>query len=710
MGNVKTGLKQRLEYVFPKEYNFYKKNLDVEDNKIFLKSNYCIDCVKEEDIWFKFYFMYGTQDSNNMCMNNLNGAGGNNKSDFKYILAGSGLRKIFDYHIDWSRYESMDVFEFTYPCILLAGLYLVGDNGNCIKNEKRIKADKIYAILDKLLSGYDKLKKNPEVVKNHIVPLTNNEICSFKNAVIKIKDSYIDDCDRSSSSKARKETKNEKTYSVKEKEKIIIQIKEITQEFIEEEKKMQEAYERIKKQNKLLKKKQGQAEKSGSSDIKSQYESSDLKYIQREQQWKETKKYYRAHCEYSIDEFWLEDDIKLPEDIDEQEEDTKEQEDAKEPGDVKEQEDIKEHVDVESVNDKKTENNFWKIYGENYFGIYDEREKEKILAARINAEYTMLVAEQKYSENRENETYGELEEDCNLVHYVDTIEFPPYLKPIFTVLAEYYHLFPLISKKSELKKSKSGYVGNPLMGKDMYNKLYKVRRMCDAVHDIDRYRDEFDGKFLKKYCEFYCKSHEKLVDMRKGIRKLNKTTPNIRLSESDYYSGEYLLEQIFALDLFYKEAQIIVNGAKKIGGIEILEGEGWDRLAHCLEKIYEIKSVYTRKQFAENILKRFFDEKAYQLDEYNWNVFRKSISRIEKTQHTYEEYKIMELFGSGSAYSDIAITTIKMNIKKAMPELYESPIGEWSEIKKKVKAISEKDRKTIEKIIIASAIKMWKLI
>lgn len=70
----------------------------------------------------------------------------------------------------------------------------------------------------------------------------------------------------------------------------------------------------------------------------------------------------------------------------------------------------------------------------------------------------------------------------------------------------------------------------------------------------------------------------------------------------------------------------------------------------------------------------------------------------------------MELFGSGSAYSDIAITTIKMNIKKAMPELYESPIGEWSEIKKKVKAISEKDRKTIEKIIIASTIKMWKLI
>ena len=53
----------------------------------------------------------------------------------------------------------------------------------------------------------------------------------------------------------------------------------------------------------------------------------------------------------------------------------------------------------------------------------------------------MLVAEQKYSENRENETYGELEEDCNLVPYVDTIEFPPYLKPIFTVLAEYYHYF-----------------------------------------------------------------------------------------------------------------------------------------------------------------------------------------------------------------------------------------------------------------------------
>lgn len=120
---------------------------------------------------------------------------------------------------------------------------------------------------------------------------------------------------------------------------------------------MQEAYERIKKQNKLLKKKQGQAEKSGSSDIKSQYESSDLKYIQREQQWKETKKYYRAHCEYSIDEFWLEDDIKLPEDIDEQEEDTKEQEDAKE------QEDIKEHVDVESVNDKKQKIIFGKFMG-----------------------------------------------------------------------------------------------------------------------------------------------------------------------------------------------------------------------------------------------------------------------------------------------------------------------------------------------------------
>ena len=248
MGNVKTGLKQRLEYVFPKEYNFYKKNLDVEDDKIVLKSNYCIDCVKEEDIWFKLYFMYGAQDGNNMNMHNLNGVSGNNKSDFKYILAGSGLRKIFDYHIDWSRAESMDIFEFTYPCILLAGLYLVSDNENCIKNEKRIKTDKIYTIFDKLLSGYDKIKKNPEVVKNHIVPLTNNEICSFKNAVIKIKAGYIDHCDRSSSSKARKKTKNEKTYSAEEKEKIIIQIKEITQEFIEEEKKMQEAYDRIKKQ------------------------------------------------------------------------------------------------------------------------------------------------------------------------------------------------------------------------------------------------------------------------------------------------------------------------------------------------------------------------------------------------------------------------------------------------------------------------------
>lgn len=697
MGNVKTGLKQRLEYVFPKEYNFYKKNLDVEDDKIVLKSNYCIDCVKEEDIWFKLYFMYGAQDGNNMNMHNLNGVSGNNKSDFKYILAGSGLRKIFDYHIDWSRAESMDIFEFTYPCILLAGLYLVSDNENCIKNEKRIKTDKIYTIFDKLLSGYDKIKKNPEVVKNHIVPLTNNEICSFKNAVIKIKAGYIDHCDRSSSSKARKKTKNEKTYSAEEKEKIIIQIKEITQEFIEEEKKMQEAYDRIKKQNKLLKKKQEQVEKNSGTDIKVQYESSDLEYIQREQQWKETKKYYRTHCECDMDEFWLEDDIKLPEDI-------KEQENAKE------QEDIKEHVDVESVNDKKTENNFWKIYGENYFGIYDEREKEKILAARINAEYTMLVAEQKYSENRGNETYGELEEDRNLMPNVDTIEYPPYLKPIFTVLAEYYHLFPLVSKKSELKKSKSGYVGNPLMGKDMYNKLYKVRRMCDAVHDIDRYRDEFDGKFLKKYCEFYCKSHEKLVDMRKGIEKLNKMTPNYRLSESDYFSGEYLLEQIFALDLFYKEVQIIVNGAEEIGGIEILEGERWDRLAYCLEKIYEIKGVYTRKKFAENILKRFFDEKAYQLDEHNWNVFRKSISRIEKTQHIYEEYKIMELFGRESAYSDIAITTIKMNIKKAMPELYESSIDKLSEIKEKVNSISEKERKIAEKIIIASAIKMWKLI
>lgn len=697
MGNVKTGLKQRLEYVFPKEYNFYKKNLDVEDDKIVLKSNYCIDCVKEEDIWFKLYFMYGAQDGNNMNMHNLNGVSGNNKSDFKYILAGSGLRKIFDYHIDWSRAESMDIFEFTYPCILLAGLYLVSDNENCIKNEKRIKTDKIYTIFDKLLSGYDKIKKNPEVVKNHIVPLTNNEICSFKNAVIKIKAGYIDHCDRSSSSKARKKTKNEKTYSAEEKEKIIIQIKEITQEFIEEEKKMQEAYDRIKKQNKLLKKKQEQVEKNSGTDIKVQCESSDLEYIQREQQWKETKKYYRTHCECDMDEFWLEDDIKLPEDI-------KEQENAKE------QEDIKEHVDVESVNDKKTENNFWKIYGENYFGIYDEREKEKILAARINAEYTMLVAEQKYSENRGNEAYGELEDDRNLMPCVDTIEYPPYLKPIFTVLAGYYHLFPLISKKSELKKSKSGYVGNPLMGKDMYNKLYNVRRMCDAVHDIDRYRDEFDGKFLEKYCEFYYKSHEKLVDMRKGIMELDKKTPNLRLSESDYFSGEYLLEQIFALELFYKEVQIIVNRAEEIGEIEILEGERWDRLAYCLEKIYEIKGVYTRKKFAENILKRFFDEKAYQLDEHNWNVFRKSISRIEKTQHIYEEYKIMELFGRESAYSDIAITTIKMNIKKAMPELYESSIGKWSEIKEKVNSISEKERKITEKIIIASIITMWKLI
>lgn len=183
--------------------------------------------------------------------------------------------------------------------------------------------------------------------------------------------------------------------------------------------------------------------------------------------------------------------------------------------------------------------------------------------------------------------------------------------------------------------------------------------------------------------------------MRKGIRKLNKTTPNIRLSESDYYSGEYLLEQIFALDLFYKEAQIIVNGAKKQVELRYQRGRV-GQTCTLPGKIYEIKSVYTRKQFAENILKRFFDEKAYQLDEYNWNVFRKSISRIEKTQHTYEEYKIMELFGSGSAYSDIAITTIKMNIKKAMPELYESPIESGQKLKK-VKAISEKDRKTIEK-------------
>ena len=78
---------------------------------------------------------------------------------------------------------------------------------------------------------------------------------------------------------------------------------------------MQEAYDRIKKQNKLLKKKQEQVEKNSGTDIKVQCESSDLEYIQREQQWKETKKYYRTHCECDMDEFWLEDDIKLPEDI-----------------------------------------------------------------------------------------------------------------------------------------------------------------------------------------------------------------------------------------------------------------------------------------------------------------------------------------------------------------------------------------------------------
>lgn len=687
MGYVSKENKIKIKYVFPKEYEYYIKTLQFEDGKISLKSNYCKNCVDELDIWFKLYFLCASNDTEE-TINSINASNGN-KSDFKYFFAGSGLRKIFGYNIKWSMDKIFDVFRYTYPCILLAGEYWINKDDSV-----KEKSEEMYVILKRLLESYDGMRAEPGKLINYIVPFNEAESCIFIRRILKSEDEYIERCSeetiRTEQRKLRDEVKN---YKKEEKQEIITRVKDILEEFCKEEEKMQEAYRRIKKRNKLNVRARAQAKNvadSNCTDELLQNEKIDIEYMKCEQCWRSKASLYKMYVDES--ELWEEYEDEL----------------------------ASKKISTESNECVEQNNKYFTMYGQgdkrlNYMKNNRNIRREEvgiedILNVKINAEYM----EELLSLKAKAEVHFEMleEDNADLISDVRPIVFQEYLKLIMKVLVKYYNIFPLIPQESIYQKKKSRYVGNPLIGKNMYNQLFKIRKLCEGLNMEEAAKKD---NFLDKYYEFYYKSLKEIRGARSVSAKLDGNRRELISTELQHVGGYYLLEQIFALELFQFESEIILKYVNDTDKKAIMDES--DRLNYCLKIIYGIRGVYTRRIFAENFLNDFFKRKMYSADRKTWDVFQQSFCRLNKTQKIFEKYKLLELFEEAEFKSGIEFSTIRNEIingtsKRRCEGFSKIDISKWngenwSELKKRVIPFDKKVREIQKNIIIASTKGIW---
>lgn len=568
MANVKNEEKEEIRYIYPEDYKFYEKKVEIVDGKMLMVNGVNTNNVELIDIYMKLFFFYRGREDKKKGISDLKRTGNGNKSEFKYFLIGSGLGKIFGIDsISWFEKERPEVFEDTYTCIILAGMYI-------LKSGKKIDID-IWECLDLLLTAYN---------ENGEFPLSDEQLWNFSSVIMKPVKRKNTRCnvERNIETKEISEMEviallNEETkklrinkerreklkiyYSVEKKNEIRDKIFQLVQEFEKERNAMEDAYERLSNikivpQNKL--------------DFK--------EYIDRE------LVRYKIIQEY---EELINDDCK--------------------------------NCSKQNMKKKLCKPETMKYLNKRYLDEIKE-EKDDVLSEEDFNQVKIAV-----------ETRDEVR---SIIPKVSTIRYPLYMQTFMTIIVKYYKLYPFIPRKTYYSVGKIKFLGNKYVGKALYTQLVQIMNLMEAKTGICEIKNEDTFKVLKKYFKFYDKALTQIKELDGAVLSTSNSSTPQKMRKVERYVTIYMMEQIFAWDLFHYEYEYIKKMIND-GKIEY-DNIQWNILGDYLKTIYEIHGVYTRENMAKEILNTYF-QNIKEKDDIKWSDFDTKIANWIKDQKIYEK-------------------------------------------------------------------------
>ena len=657
MSNVKNEEKEELRYIYPEDYKFYEKKVEIVDGKMLMVNGVNTNNVESIDIYMKLFFFYRGREDKKTGISNLKKTRNENKSEFKYFLIGSGLGKIFGIDpLSWFEKERPEVFEDTYTCIILAGMYI-------LKSGKKIDID-IWECLDLLLTAYN---------ENGEFPLSDEQVRNFSSAIMKpvrrkntrrnteqnigtkeIPEMEVITLINEETEKWRINEERRKTlktyYSIEKKNEIRDKIFQLVLEFEKERNAMEDAYERL-------------------SDIKSvpQNKLEFRAYIDRELIRYKIVQEYEKEIEYSSDgKRYMKKNLREPE-------------------------------TVKCLNKK----------------YLDEIKKEK-------EEKNKVLSKDEFEKVKESvKTRDEIK---SIIPKVSTIRYPLYMKTFMTIVVKYYKLYPFIPRKTYYWVGKIKFLGNKYVGKALYTQLVQIINLMEAKPGIYEIKNEDALKVLKKYFKFYDKALTQINELDKAVLKISNSSTPEKMRKVEKYVTIYLMEQIFAWDLFHYEYEcikkMIDNGKIEYDSIQ------WNTLGDYLKTIYKIHGVYTRENVAKVILNTYF-QNIKEEDAIKWYDFDTKIDNWIKDQKMYERNILNGIFvdednlfmkSKGRFIGDIEDEIIKMINEKLegnKTSIYysiciskEEKTSEWIN---RVIPKDEKERELYKNIIVYSLYDNWEV-
>jgi len=660
MANVKNEEKKEIGYIYPEDYKFYEKKVRIVNGKMMMVNGVNTNNVELIDIYMKLFFFYSGREDEKTGISDLKKTRNGNKSEFKYFLVGSGLGKIFGIDpLFWFEREIPEVFKDTYTCIILAGMYI-------LKSEKKIDID-IWECLDSLLTAYN---------KNEEFPLSNEQVRNFSSAIMK--------------SVKRKNTRHNTDWNIGVNEISGIEAAELMREAIEG-------------------------------------------YLKNKERRKKLKTYYSAEKKNEIRE-------KIFELVQEFEEERNEMEDAYErlrdiKGVPQNKLDFRVYIDRELIRYKIVQEHEELIKGSDNKNCSKQCMKKLLCESEtvkyLNKKYLDEIKREKEEKDKvlSKDEFDQVKKSVetrdevkSLIPKVSTISYPLYMKTFMTIIVKYYKLYPFIPQKTYYSVGKIKFLGNKYVGKALYTQLVQIMNLMEAKSGIYEIKNEEAFKVLRKYYKFYDKALTQLNEINKEDLNLSASTTPKRRRKVEKYVTIYMMEQIFAWDLFHYEFEYIKKmiDDKKIRYNSIQ----WSRLGDYLRTIYEIHGVYTRANVAKVILNTFFqniDEK----DNMKWYNFDTKIDNWIKDQKVYERNALNEIFVDKDNLfmksREIPISDIE---KKIIEQTYNKLSGneasiyynicfnkeeKTSEWINRVIPADEKERELYKKIIIYSLYNDWKV-
>lgn len=179
------------------------------------------------------------------------------------------------------------------------------------------------------------------------------------------------------------------------------------------------------------------------------------------------------------------------------------------------------------------------------------------------------------------------------------------------------------------------------------------------------------------------------------------------------YSTIYLIEQIFALDLFRTETELILKHWPE--DVKATKST-LKRLKWCLKKIYNSYGVFSRKKIAKQVILDFFN--LINASDKEWQEYKEKFKRMKKTLKLNEKYELNNVMEGGG----ISIFQLREKIETELAtdnkiiDFYskrlkmEKLLGETSASSEWVKEVIPKkdnERKLQKFIIIASETSTW---